>query len=237
MIKTIILCGGRGSRLRPLTDTVPKPLVPLNGKPILQHNLEYYISRGYRRFVLCLGYRGDLIRDFVSRGSFDAEVEFADAGEQASILERLCHARPMMGKTAFVVYGDTLVSVDLDQMVAEHERHGAAVTITTGDIRSPFGLVTADEAGWARSFEEKPVLTYYIGQMLLEAAALDDVEPAWLRMPDGEGLVRLLGRLIEEGRVRVHPHRGVQITFNTQQEYRQAERELIAFFTHRETDA
>lgn len=236
-MKTIILCGGRGSRLRPLTDEMPKPLLLLHGKPILQHTLDYYIAQGCRRFVLCVGYGGDRIRDFIARGSFGAEVEYADAGEQAGMLRRLVHARPLMEERSFIVYGDTLVPVDLARMAAEHERSGAGVTLTTGGIRSPFGLVRADADGWACSYEEKPVLPYYLGQMLLDAAVLDGADPAWVALPDGEGLVRWLQDLIARKRVRLHAHRGMQITFNTRQEYGQAERELIPYFTHPEGGA
>lgn len=236
-VKTVVLCGGRGSRLRPLTDEIPKPLLALRGKPVLQHTLEFYLSRGLRRFVLCTGYGGDQIRDSVSRFGLAADIEYDDAGEGASMLQRLHHARPRIGDRAFVVYGDTYLPVDPEPMLRDHQESRAAVTLTTGFIRSPFGLVSADGAGWACSYEEKPVLSYFIGHLLIESAILDGVSPRRLEMPDGQGLVELLQELITRRRVRVHAYRGLQITFNTRQEYGQAERELISFFTHREDEA
>lgn len=237
MLTTVILCGGRGTRLRPLTDRIPKPLVLLNGKPCLQHIVESYIRKGFKRFVLCIGYQGQMIVDFFRLRAFDAEVEFSDAGGQASMLERIYHARSSIGERAFVAYGDTLIDVNLTQMLEHHLVSGAAVTITTADVRSPFGLVKATEDDWVISFEEKPVQPYYVGHMLTERAVLDDVDPELLKMPDGEGLVTLFQRLIEKRRLRMYPYSGPQITFNTQQDLDRAERDLVTFFTHQERES
>ena len=234
MVKTVILCGGRGSRLRPLTDEIPKALVTLNNKPLLQHLIESYIRKGIRSFVLCVGYRGKMIEEFVEHHPSDAEFEISDAGEEASILQRLHVAGDLTGERFFVAYGDTLIDVGLEQMLEDHVSSGALATVTTADVRSPFGLVTIDSEGWARSFEEKPVQLYYVGHMLLERSILDDLDPGLLALPDGDGLVRLFGELISRRRLNTYAYNGPQITFNTEQELHQAERDFITFFTHRE---
>lgn len=220
-----------------LTDDIPKPLIPLKGRPVLQHTLEYYIARGFRKFVLCLGYRGEMIREYVSRAGLDADFEFSDAGETASMLARLYHARNSLGPRAFVAYGDTLVTVDLEDMLADHLKTLPAITMTIGNIKSPLGLMACDPDGTARSFEEKPILSYYIGHLLMETEVLHHLGPELLNLPDGAGLVTLFKRLIEEKRVRVHIHNGPQISFNTRQERDQAERELVHFFTYSEGDS
>lgn len=177
-----------------------------------------------------------MIVDFFRRQSFDAEIEFSDAGEQASMLERLYQARSFMGERAFVAYGDTLIDVDLAQMLAHHIATSAAMTITTADVRSPFGLVISDFENRVLSFEEKPVQPYYIGHMLLERSVLDEVDPELLRMPDGEGLVTLFQRLIKKQSLWTYPYTGPQITFNTQQDLDRAEQDLMKFFTHQERE-
>jgi glucose-1-phosphate cytidylyltransferase len=228
---TLILCGGRGARLRPLTDRIPKPLVPLNGKPCLQHLVDFYLRKGHRRFVFCIGYRGEMIVDFFRRHPIEGEIEFSDAGERASMLERLWRARGSIAERAFVAYGDTLIDVDLDRMAAEHEAHRAAITLTTAEVRSPWGLLQTSRAGRVASFAEKPVQTYFIGHMLLERAVLDRVPPSLRALPDGGGLVVLLERLVRRRRLWSFPYRGPQITFNSAQDLDQAERDLVAFFT------
>ena len=234
MIKTVILCGGRGSRLKPLTNLIPKPLVTLNGKPLLQHVVNSYLRRGMTNFVLCVGYREDMIRDFFTRQQFPGTFVFSNAGEQASILQRLHQTQSVIGERVFVAYGDTLIDVDLEAMLAQHQASGAQVTITVAEVRSPFGLVTTDTAGWGASFEEKPLQLYYIGHMLLERTVLKNLDPHLLALPDGEGLVELFQGLIVAKQLQTYLYRGPQITFNTHQERDQAERDFIAFFTHQE---
>lgn len=221
----------------PLTESIPKPLIHLHGRPVLRHTLEYYIARGFRKFVLCVGYRGDMIREYVLQARLDADFEFSDAGENASMLARIYHARELLGPRAFVAYGDTLVAVDLEHMLADHLEKRPLITMTIGYIKSPFGLVAFTGDGWAGSFEEKPVLSYYIGHLLMETEVLQQLDPELLNLPDGVGLVTLFRHLIEAKRVRVHTHRGPQITFNTRQERDQAEREFLQFFTHSEMES
>lgn len=234
MLTNVILCGGRGARLLPLTEEMPKTLVPLNNKPCLQYILEAAIRKGQRHFVLCIGYRGAMIREFIERMSFDAEIEFADAGESTGILERLYHARHLMGERAFISYGDTLIDVNQQEMLQEHMTHNVAVTLTTAEVRSPFGLVTMRADRQLLSFEEKPALPYYIGHMLMERSVLDAVSADVLHLPDGQGLVCLFQRLVAARRIRAYPYQGPQITFNTHQELDQAERDVHSFFTQDE---
>ncbi len=233
-MKTIILCGGRGSRLQPLTDHVPKPLVPLNGKPILQHVVQNYSAKGFNEFVLCVGYKGEAIAEFVKTLEIDATFEISDAGENASMLERLHHARNFIGEQAFVAYGDTLIDVDLPAMAAQHLRQNAPLTITTATIQSPFGLINFDDAHRVQSFREKPQQWYFVGQMLLNKHILDTLPTALLEKPDGTGLVDLFQQLIQDNQLFAFEYAGPQITFNTPQELDEAERNFIAFFTQRE---
>lgn len=234
MIKIVVMCGGRGSRLKPLTDLIPKPLVTLNGKPILHHVVTSYLNKNMTDFIVCVGYREDMIRDFFAQNDFTGHFAFSNAGEQASILQRLYEARTLMSERVFVAYGDTLINVDLEAMVNKHQATGAKITITTADVQSPFGLVTVNEAGWATSFKEKPSQMYYVGHMLLERAVLETVDPALLKLPDGQGLIKLFDQLIEQQTLQVNHYSGPQITFNTQQERDQAEKDFITFFTHKE---
>ena len=234
MVKVVILCGGQGSRLRPVTDLIPKALVTLRGKPLLQHLVHSYIDKGYRRFLLCTGYRGDMIMEYFARNPMDAELEYSDAGDGASMLQRLHYAKHMMTDRVFVAYGDTLINVDLDAMLADHLSSGALATITTANVRSPFGLVTFDSDRWIDSFEEKPLQPYFVGHMLLERTLMDGLGRDLLELPDGSGLVKLFGHLIDRRELRTYRYDGPQITFNTHGELDQAERDLVDFFTHQE---
>lgn len=230
------MCGGRGSRLQPLPTDLPKPLVPLNGKPILQHIIEFYLGKQFREFVLCAGFRAEAIRDFIASQRFPATIDIADAGEDASILRRLYDVRDRWGARAMVTYGDTFIDIDPMHMLAEHVRHQAAATITVADIRSPFGIVQVDADEKVLTFDEKPVFPYYIGHLVMERRVVEELDDRVLALPDGAGLIQLFHRLITRRQLGAYKHTGLQITFNTPTEREVAEQALIKFFTEREDD-
>lgn len=234
MVKVIILCGGRGYRLRPLTSNLPKPMIPLNGKPVLQHIIEFYIDKGFKEFILCTGFHADSINDFILKNKFDARIEISNAGEEAGMLKRLYMVRHLIGEKAIVTYGDTLVNIDPYDVIKEHDKNKAALTITTASIRSPFGLVQFDKNNKVTSYEEKPVFSYYIGHMVMEKAILDDIGEDLIGMPDGKGLICLFHKLIKEKRLNTYRHTGLHITFNTMYEREKAEEEFVKFFTQQE---
>ena len=232
----MILCGGRGGRLQPLTANLPKPLVALNGRPILQHVIEFYLSQRCREFVLCVGFRAEMIEAFVEQQQFPARIVMSNAGEEASMLRRLYEARASLADRAIVTYGDTFLNINLQHLLAAHVAQRVAITMTIADIRSPFGLVAVDEDQRVSAFQEKPVLPYYIGQLVLERRVLDELDPSLLALPDGEGLVRLFQQLIAQRQLAAYKHEGLQITFNTLAEREKAEEEMLKFYTAQEQE-
>jgi len=230
-MKIVIMCGGRGKRLGAYTRRVPKPLVQLNGKTILWHKIEEYLRQGFEEFILCIGYKGEMVRRAVAKYRRLARIEFSDAGPTAGILERVWEARDLFGDRVLMTYGDTFTDMDLGDFAEWHEGHGCAATIVAAPVESPFGLVEFDGRGRATTFEEKPTLSYYIGQAIINRGALSLVEPEVVRAPDGEGIVAFYERLIELGQLGVYYHGGFEIAFNTREELRTARQRLLKFFT------
>jgi NDP-sugar pyrophosphorylase family protein len=229
-----ILCGGRGTRLHPWTESIPKALVPLNDRPILDYILEFYRRHGIRRFIFCIGYLGDKIRQRYEGSAKDFSIEFSDSGEKASMLERIVAVRDAEQPRLMVSYGDTFTSLDLHGMVRTHFQRRALATIVVAPIQNPFGLITFNPEGWVTSFREKPVLHYYIGHFIFERETYKLISPEMLGQPEGHGLVSLFSRLLEERKLASFEHQGVQITFNTESERRKAEEDLGKFYTFSE---
>ena len=229
-----ILCGGRGTRLQPWTESIPKPLVPLHGRPVLDYVVDFYRGAGVRRFIFCIGYLGDKIRERYERLGDDLCVEFSDSGENASMLERIIAIRCAAQPRLMVSYGDTFTQLDLHGMLRTHSQAKALATIVVAPIQNPFGLITFDSGGWVTSFREKPVLHYYIGHFLFEREMLEFVSPAMLGQPDGQGLVSLFASLAAQHKLASFEHQGMQITFNTESERRKAEEDLGRFYTFSE---
>ena len=225
-----VLCGGRGTRLKPRTDVIPKALIELNGKPILDYIVDFYAAKGLRRFILCIGYKGGLVKDHSRIYSAELNFSFSDAGEDASMLQRIWEMRDLIEDRIFVSYCDTFIDLDIGQMLDEHCRKGAGATMVTAKIKHPFGLLTYDEQGWVNSFVEKPIMNYYIGSFILERSALEFVTPEMLAKPDGGGIVDFFDVLTQEKLLAAYEHLGAQITFNTENERQKAEEMLGHYY-------
>ncbi|QRN95947.1 nucleotidyltransferase family protein [Archangium violaceum] len=228
-VTAVLLCGGKGERLRPFTEHLPKPLVPLRGKPLLQHLLRYLSLQGVRRFVLCTGYKAEAIVRFVEELSLPLDLEevvCVDSGEDANMADRVLDARRHVPGRALICYGDTLANVDLGSLARHHADSGALATMTVYPLQSPYGIVSLDgDTDRVSGLLEKPVLPYWIniGFILCEPAALDE-------MRRGTDLMMFLGSLTKRGAVRAHKHQGKHLTVNTEKERTEAEGE-IEFFT------
>ena len=236
LTQVVILCGGRGTRLKPLTDDIPKALVHVKKRPILDYVLDFYRSKGFSRFTLCVGYKGEKIKEYYSDKRGEGKIVFSDAGESASMLERIAVLKDSVEKTFFVSYGDTLVDLDTKAMMDFHQKQQASTTIVTAKIRSPFGLVDVDGQGWVTSFVEKPLLSYYIGSFVMDRSALTQVTDAMRQKSDGTGLVEFFMFLAKQKKLAVFEHQGAQLTFNTESERLLAEESLGKFYTYSEKE-
>jgi glucose-1-phosphate cytidylyltransferase len=182
-MKVVILCGGQGTRLREETEFRPKPMVEIGGRPILWHIMKGYAHHGFREFVLCLGYRGNMIKEYflnyeamnsdctVSLGQErsvtyhdnheerDFKVTLAETGTETMTGGRLKRIQKYVDGDEFLVaYGDTLADVDLASLVEFHRSHGRLATVTAVRPNSRFGLMDLTAGGKVQSFSEKPKL-------------------------------------------------------------------------------
>lgn len=180
-MKTVILAGGFGTRLAEYTDVIPKPMVPIGGKPILWHIMNHYARFGFNDFVVALGYKGNLIKEYflnyfsinadftvnLADGSIthhgaerlDWRVTLVDTGESAMTGGRLGRLREYVGDDTFMLtYGDGLSDVDINALVACHRDHGRQVTVTAVHPDARFGELRLTEDGRVSRFAEKPQL-------------------------------------------------------------------------------
>lgn len=214
-VTALILCGGRGERLRPLTNEIPKPLLSVNGRPLLAYVMRHLHDHGIRDFLLCTGYKADMFEEFAHQSSSCTwTIRCQNTGE-ADIAERLRAAQQLVRGRALVCYGDTLADVDLTELSRVHKSRRVEATITVFPYRSPFGIVAADEDSMATGFEEKPQLPYWvnIGFMLCEPTALARLRP-------GTDFPAFLEHLARERTLAVYRHLGRHWTANTEQELR-----------------
>lgn len=163
-LKAVILCGGKGTRLGERGNVVPKALVPIGGRPILWHLLNYYSDFGIDNFVLCLGHLGGEIAAYFDKLDHTWQVECVDTGQETNTGGRLNRVRSLIddGNDFFVTYGDGLADVDLARLLRFHRSHGRIGSITTVHPHSNFGIVDVDQDGSIERFREKPILREWI---------------------------------------------------------------------------
>ncbi|MFQ5716479.1 MAG: NDP-sugar synthase [Nitrospinales bacterium] len=230
--KVAILCGGKGVRLQPLTEQIPKPLITLGGKPIIEHLIELYARQNFDEFFLCVGHLGNKIEAyFKDKNQFN--IKFVDSGTEATPLQRIYDLRDLFEDQMLISYGDTIADINFKEFLDVHKSSNALVTILTAPFVSPFGLVTwhEDDCRLA-SFEEKPVFDYYVGYFIMKKEAFEYITPEMLSQP--LGLISLFNAFINEKKLAGYKHHGPKITFNTDHELMHAEKLILDFYTVKE---
>src|SRR5262245_4855075 len=130
-MRTVILCGGRGTRAYPNTLELPKPLLEVGGRPVLAHLMGIYAAQGFTDFVLAAGYKHEQIAAFAESLPGEWAVEVVDTGEDTNTGGRVRRVADRVGDEFFLTYADGLGNVDLAGLLAFHRDHSAAVTLTT----------------------------------------------------------------------------------------------------------
>ena len=214
-----------------LSEKVPKPLMKIRNQTILEMKIRKYIEQGFDNFVLCIGYKGDLIRKLISDKDFSNKIIFSEAGSSAGILKRIISAKDLFSDYVLITYGDTYSNIDLSDLAASHCKNNNEATIVVAPIKSPFGLVEYDNNNQVTYFKEKPVLNYYIGYAAINKNALDKTPNKIINKPDGEGLIEFYNMIMLGKKLGVYYHDGLQVTFNTEDELTLAKERIINFYT------
>jgi glucose-1-phosphate cytidylyltransferase len=241
-MKVIILCGGLGTRLREETEFRPKPMVEIGGRPILWHIMKIFGHQGLRQFVLCLGHKGNLIKDYflnyeamnndvtVQLGAQasvkyhgvhaeqDYAVTLADTGAAAQTGARIKRVERFLdGDRCIVTYGDGLTDIDASALLAFHESHRRLATVTTVRVPGRFGVIDEAEDGRVLRFREKPTQDAWIsaGFMVFERGVFD-----YLSAEDGCTLEREpMEQLARDQQLMAYRHHGEFHPMDTYRDY------------------
>jgi glucose-1-phosphate cytidylyltransferase len=238
----VILCGGQGARMREETEYRPKPMVEVGGRPLLWHIMRLFGHHGLNRFVLCLGYKGSMIKDYflnyeamtqdctVAVGGrrqvlyhgnpepFDFEVTLADTGADTMTGSRVKRVeRHVKGETFIVTYGDGLCDVDIRKLVAFHESHGKLATVTTVQPISRFGITQINDRAQVTSFAEKPKVEGWVsaGFFVFNRKIFDYLDDGELQVLEAEPVERLAA----EGQLMAYKHDGFFFPVDTYRDY------------------
>jgi len=210
-MKTLILCGGKGTRAYPHTTQVPKPLLEVAERPVLQHVMEIYAAQGFTSFVLAAGFKLEMIDEFARTLPAEWDVDVVDTGVDTNTGGRIARCRERMDDTFFATYSDGLADIDLGELLAHHGAHHGSATLTTVPLPSQYGTIVFGDDQRVSSFREKPVLgDHWIngGFFVFDSGAFDH----WA----GEDLERdVLPALGAAGELYAYQHRGFWKSMDT----------------------
>lgn len=239
-LKTIIFCGGSGTRLREQTEFMPKPLVSVGEKPIIWHIMKIYGHFGINDFVLCLGYKGEKIKEYFLNYEWlnsdftlnlksgrewtphdhhlieDWNITFADTGQNTLTAGRLKRVEKYLKgeKTFMATYGDGVADVNVKELLRFHKENGKIATITGAHPSSKYGLLQTDADKCIVSFQQKPRLSDYIniGFMVFE-------KEIWSYLEDDEMIEDVFVKLAKENEIIMFPHEGFFHAMDTYKDY------------------
>ena len=228
------MCGGRGKRLGNITKQIPKPLVKLGNKPILDHKLEYYNSQNFSDFIFCLGYKAEILIRHLKRLGINGQ--FSDTGENTGMLKRIYCVRESFSDQVIISYGDTYAEIDFKDLIDKHVKSKAKLTLVAASIENPFGLIEWDKTNKVIGFKEKPILNHYIGYAVMDSNIFECIPNVMIDLPDGQGIVKTIHYLINMGLVNAYMFDGLQLTVNTNEELEYANNEIGKYYTYRESN-
>jgi len=242
-MKVVILCGGKGTRLREETEFRPKPMVPIGNRPILWHIMKTYAHYGHNEFILCLGYRGEMIKDYFRNYLWntcdatlmlghapavefhshhdeeDWSVTLADTGEDSMTAIRVRKIRQYLRKNEpfLLTYGDGLAKIDINASIDSHLTSGKACTISAVHPTGRFGEMRIEDDGSIHTFTEKPQLedAYVNGGYMVCSERFFDY------LPDDPGVMlerEPLEHLARDGQLNAYRHEGFWQPMDTYQE-------------------
>lgn len=230
--RVVLMVGGLGSRLRPLTEHIPKPLLKIGNKPLLETIIENFRGQGFRHFILSVNYKGEMIKEHFRDGSdWDVEIEYIEETKRMGTAGSLSLLSARPDKPIVVMNGDLLTKVNFHHLLSFHQEHKAKATMCVReyDFEVPYGVVKLDDHRIV-GLEEKPVHSFFVnaGIYVLEPDVLDHIEK-------GEffDMTTLFQRLVAEGQeTTVFPIREYWMDIGRIDDFEQAKAEFSGIFTN-----
>lgn len=243
-MKVVILCGGYGTRIRSVAEDIPKPMIPIGEYPILWHIMKYYASMGHNEFILCLGYKSSVIKDYflnyeihttdfsITLGEKDSlkihnnhseadwKITFAETGLDAMTGARIKKIKKYIDsdETFMLTYGDGLSNININELVSFHKNHNKILTLTGVRPAGRFGEIRSEPDGQITEFNEKPQATggrINGGFFVCNYALFDNID-------DGDDVVfeqNPVRKLVEKGELMQFNHDGFWLPMDTFREY------------------
>jgi glucose-1-phosphate cytidylyltransferase len=222
-MQVVILAGGKGTRAYPYTEYLPKPMMPVNGKPILRQVMQIFADQGHRDFIVSLGYRKEIIIDYFENRLEEWHVDLVDTGEDTDTGGRIFNLRDRIQGTFMATYVDGLSDIRLDKLTEFHHSHKGLVTITSVPLISQYGTIDCESDGRIVAFKEKPILREHwinAGFFMMDPEVFDHWE--------GNNLEReVFPALLKKGLLYTYQHDGYFKSMDTYKDQQELEQMFV----------
>ncbi len=224
----LIIAGGRGERLRPLTDNLPKPMVPIDGRPLLSYQIERMVASGVTDVVFLCGYMGNIIREYFGDGStagFRAHysLEETPLGRGGAIRKGMS-LLPKDSETFVVANGDNITSQSINALLKRHEETGAIATVMLVPYPNSYGVVMTDDEGLVTRFSEKEPLPHWINSGIYIFS-----REIWPLLPEiGDHETKTFPALASKRRLAAYKSKEMWMTVDSQKDLREISEILSA---------
>ena len=221
-ITVVILCGGEGLRLRPITKEIPKPLVNINNKPILSYIIDYLITSGFNNLIFATGYLSEQIENFIENEKIPSKIKYSIINSgNIDIVSRLKICSQALTGDMIVLYGDTITNIDFKKMINFHRNNSTPATVCVYQLKSNFGLFEVNRNNRVVKYEEKPNLDKWIniGYFYFE----NDIFKYFNEYGTFELFINFL---MQKNMISAFKHKGIHITVNTMGELTEASKNI-----------
>ena len=216
-MKVILLAGGLGTRLSEYTDSMPKPMVKIGGKPMLWHIMNYYAKYNHKDFFVALGYKGEVIKNYFSKINEKWNLNLVDTGQKTMTGGRVKRLQEFIGnETCLLTYGDGLSDINLDSLMTFHKRHKKLVTVSAVRPPARFGAIKL-RGDQVVSYKEKS----HLGEAWINGGFFV-IEPGFFELIDDDQTYlerEPMERAVSKGELFAYKHNGFWQCMDTKRDH------------------
>ena len=223
-LSVIILCGGEGQRLRPLTKKIPKPLIKIKNKAIIEYIISHFHRNKINDIIIATGYKDKLIKKFLKKKYKSKKIKVINTGLKTSILGRIKKIKKYSKQNIILCYGDTLVDINISKLINFYLKNKTKFLISSYELQSSFGILNINKKNFVTNFREKPRLGVWfnVGYFLFSKNYFKITKKF-------KKFENFLFYLAKKNLLKAFKHKGKHVTVNTVYELEQAKTEIAKF--------
>jgi len=223
-LSVIILCGGAGQRLRPLTEKVPKPLIKIKNKTIIEYIINHFYKYKIKNIIIATGYKHKLLKQFINKKYKNQKIKVLDTGLKTEIIKRVSKISKYLSDNVVLCYGDTLVDIDLNKLIKFYLKDKKKFIVSSYELKSSFGILDMNHKNIVTGFREKPNLGMWfnVGYFVFSNKYLKILKKF-------KKFENFLFYLAKKKNMKAFKHTGKHITVNTISELEEAKIQIKKF--------